>query len=154
MFRLHMGETVATQPTVGSNVERVSCQSTNFEVWDLGGQAALRPSWSAYYAATDAVILVVDSTDRARVGVARAELFRLLADPNLAKAAILIFANKQDLPDAMSVAELSEALALVDIKTHSWHVQPSCAITGQGLEDGLKWIVRHVKSRDAVDALT
>ena len=42
-----------------------------FKVWDLGGQANLRPSWQTYYKATDAVIMVVDSTDRARVGIAK-----------------------------------------------------------------------------------
>ena len=41
------------------------------QVWDLGGQANLRPSWQTYYKATDAVIMVVDSTDRARVGIAK-----------------------------------------------------------------------------------
>lgn len=41
------------------------------KVWDLGGQANLRPSWQTYYKATDAVIMIVDSTDRARVGIAK-----------------------------------------------------------------------------------
>lgn len=41
------------------------------QVWDLGGQANLRPSWQTYYKATDAVIMIVDSTDRARVGIAK-----------------------------------------------------------------------------------
>ena len=42
------------------------------QVWDLGGQANLRPSWATYYRSTDAVIVVVDSTDRARAGIAKA----------------------------------------------------------------------------------
>lgn len=41
------------------------------KVWDLGGQANLRPSWQTYYKAAHAVIMVVDSTDRARVGIAK-----------------------------------------------------------------------------------
>lgn len=43
----------------------------DLKVWDLGGQANLRPSWQTYYKATDAVIMIVDSTDRARVGIAK-----------------------------------------------------------------------------------
>lgn len=31
----------------------------------------MRPSWAAYYKATDAVIVVIDSTDRARVSIAK-----------------------------------------------------------------------------------
>lgn len=65
------------------------------QVWDLGGQVSLRLSWAAYYASTDAVIVVVDSTDRARMGIARQELANILASPQLAGACILVFANKQ-----------------------------------------------------------
>lgn len=46
----------------------------NTQIWDLGGQQNLRPFWSTYYKGADAVIMVVDSTDRARVGVAKVRL--------------------------------------------------------------------------------
>ena len=41
------------------------------QIWDLGGQQNLRPFWGTYFKNTDAVIMVVDSTDRARVGVTK-----------------------------------------------------------------------------------
>ncbi|KAL6781677.1 hypothetical protein ACKKBF_B09030 [Auxenochlorella protothecoides x Auxenochlorella symbiontica] len=148
LYHLHMGETVKTQPTIGSNVEQVKVDALNFEVWDLGGQVSLRLSWAAYYASTDAVIVVIDSTDRARMGIARQELANILASPQLAGACILVFANKQDLPEAMSVQELSETLDLVSIKDHNWHVQASCAVSGEGLKEGLQWIARHIKAQN------
>lgn len=46
----------------------------NTQIWDLGGQQNLRPFWSTYYKGADAVIMVVDSTDRARIGVAKVRL--------------------------------------------------------------------------------
>lgn len=46
-------------------------EECTFQVWDLGGQANLRPSWATYYKHTDAVIVVVDSTDRARMNIAK-----------------------------------------------------------------------------------
>lgn len=92
------------------------------------------------------MIVVVDSTDRARIGIVRGELQSLLRSEHLAKACILIFANKQDLADALSVAELSEALELVAVTTHSWHVQQSCAVTGDGLLDGLQWIAQRIRN--------
>ncbi|KAK9822377.1 hypothetical protein WJX81_004576 [Elliptochloris bilobata] len=112
LYKLHLGEAVKTQPTVGSNVEQITYKNLHFEVWDLGGQANLRPSWAAYYKATDAVIVVIDSTDRARVSIAKGELFRLLEHEHLANAVVLVLANKQDLKDAMTVQELSEVLTL------------------------------------------
>lgn len=62
------------------------------------------------------MIVVVDSTDRARVGIVKQELFNLLQHEHLSKSVVLVFANKQDLRDSMSVAELSEALDLISIK--------------------------------------
>lgn len=147
LYRLHLNTTVATSPTLGCNVERVTAPSgTAFEVWDLGGQANLRPSWAAYYKATDAVIMVVDSTDRARAGVAKGELFGLLADAHTRGAPLLVVANKQDAPGAMGVPELTAALSLHSVQRHDWHVQPACALTGEGLMEGLEWVATRVKA--------
>lgn len=41
------------------------------QIWDLGGQQNLRPFWATYYKKCDAVIMVVDSTDRARVSITK-----------------------------------------------------------------------------------
>lgn len=116
-------------------------------MWDLGGQQALRPSWETYYQDTDAVVLVVDSTDRGRLGTVKEELFQLLAHENLRRASVLVLANKQDLADAMTAAELSTSLCLTDIKKHSWHIQASCALTGEGLWEGMEWISEEVKQK-------
>jgi ADP-ribosylation factor-like protein 5B len=80
LFQLHMGEVVETQPTIGSNVETVQHGGVNFNVWDLGGQESLRASWSTYYLGCHAVIVVVDSTDRARIDLVKMELDKLLAN--------------------------------------------------------------------------
>jgi len=50
----------------------------------------------------------------------------------LKKAAVLIFANKQDLKGAMSSAEISQQLNLTSVKDHIWHIQACCALTGEG----------------------
>lgn len=42
------------------------------------------------------VILVIDSTDRERLSVTREELYRMLGHEDLAKAGVLVYANKQD----------------------------------------------------------
>lgn len=73
-----MGEVVETQPTIGSNVEEVVHRNVHFNVWDLGGQESLRQGWSTYFLGSHAVIVVVDSTDRTRIGMVKAELDKLL----------------------------------------------------------------------------
>jgi ADP-ribosylation factor family len=51
------------------------------------------------------------------------ELFSLLDHEHLQNAAILVFANKQDLKDAMAVGDLTQTLNLHSIKKHDWHIQ-------------------------------
>eukprot|EP01012_Entosiphon_sulcatum_P016895 TRINITY_DN21760_c0_g1_i1.p1 TRINITY_DN21760_c0_g1~~TRINITY_DN21760_c0_g1_i1.p1 ORF type:complete len:182 (-),score=44.81 TRINITY_DN21760_c0_g1_i1:77-622(-) len=147
LYSLHLGEVVVTQPTVGSNVEEVNYKNLHFVVWDLGGQDSLRPSWSMYYNNTQVVILVVDSSDIERLEVVKAELFRLLEHHDLKDAYLLLFANKQDLPAAANCATLTDRLALHSIKDHEWHVQPCCALTGEGLFEGMDWVVEKLKAK-------
>ncbi|EPS61189.1 hypothetical protein M569_13610, partial [Genlisea aurea] len=144
LYKLHLGDVVTTYPTVGSNVEEVIYNNITFEVWDVGGQEGLRSSWAAYYRGSHAVVVVIDSGDRERICVMKEELFELLRHEDLRNAAVLVFANKQDLKGAMTPAEITEALALHGIKNHDWHIQPCSALTGDGLYDGMGWIAERV----------
>eukprot|EP00164_Ancoracysta_twista_P001621 GFYU01002127.1.p1 GENE.GFYU01002127.1~~GFYU01002127.1.p1 ORF type:complete len:178 (+),score=23.47 GFYU01002127.1:138-671(+) len=145
LYKLHLGEVVVTQPTIGSNVEEITHRNIKFQAWDLGGQQATRPSWSTYYVNAHAVCMVVDSTDRERIGQTKEELFSLLSHDDLRSAVLVVFANKQDLKGAMTPAEITDALNLHTIKSHSWHIQACCALTGEGLEEGLDWVVTKIK---------
>ena len=98
-----------------------------------------RPLRSSAPGSTQAVIYVVDSADRERIPTSRAELLALLAEDELQDCKLLVFANKQDQPNAMSEAEVSEALGLHTLKGRQWTIMKSCAIKGEGLEDGLDW---------------
>jgi ADP-ribosylation factor-like protein 5B len=49
----------------------------------------------------------------------------------------------------MSVPELSEGLDLISLTTHNWHVQASCAITGEGLLEGLQWVAEELRRKEA-----
>jgi hypothetical protein len=53
------------------------------------------------------------------------------------EALLLVFANKQDIPGAMTPTEVTEKLRLAQLKERMWYVVPSCATTGEGLFDGL-----------------
>ncbi|XP_019180141.1 PREDICTED: ADP-ribosylation factor-like protein 5 isoform X2 [Ipomoea nil] len=122
-------------------------KNIRFEVWDLGGQERLRTSWATYYRGTNAVIVVIDSTDRARISIIKDELFNLLPHEDLQNAVVLVYANKQDLKEAMTPAEITDAISLHSIKNHDWHIQASCALTGDGLYDGLEWIAQRVTGK-------
>lgn len=133
-------EVVHTCSTIGSNVEEIVLRKTHFLMWDLGGQEALRSTWDTYYSNAEFVILVIDSTDRNRLLTTREELYKMLAHEALQNASVLIFANKQDVKDSMTTAEISQFLTLSAIKDHPWHIQGCCALTGEGLPAGLQWM--------------
>ena len=124
---------------IGFNVETVEYRNISFTVWDVGGQDKIRPLWRHYYDNTNGVIFVVDSNDRNRIGAARDELHRMLAEDHLKDAALLVFANKQDLPHAMTAAEMTEALGLHGLRGRHWYIQSCCATTSDGLYEGLDW---------------
>jgi len=146
LYQFLMNEVVHTSPTIGSNVEEVKWRNIHFIMWDIGGQESLRQAWSTYYSGTQFVILVVDSTDRERLAISREELYRMLGNEDLRKANVLVFANKQDVKGSLSAAEISQHLNLTSIKDHGWHVQACCALTGEGLYQGLEWIGSQTKN--------
>lgn len=86
------------------------------------------------------VIFVVDSNDRERIGEARKELMSMLEEDELRDAVVLVFANKQDLPNAMRPGEVIEALGLSRLPGRKWHVQGATATNGDGLVEGFMWL--------------
>ncbi|KAK3382464.1 ADP-ribosylation factor family-domain-containing protein [Lasiosphaeria ovina] len=140
LYKLKLGEVVTTIPTIGFNVETVEYKQIQFTVWDVGGQDKIRPLWRHYFQNTQGIIFVVDSNDRDRVVEAREELQRMLNEDELRDAALLVFANKQDLPNAMSPAEVTDKLGLTSLRQRAWFIQSTCATSGDGLYEGLEWL--------------
>jgi len=152
LYKLSLGEVVTTQPTIGSNVEEVSYKNVKFTAWDLGGQANLRPSWNTYYADTNAVLVVIDASDRERIGTIREEIERLLQHEDLASASVCVYANKQDVRGAMSAEEVATALSLHSIKSHPWTIQACCALNGDGIYEGLDWVTEQAAAASGAAA--
>ncbi|KAI9226871.1 MAG: ADP-ribosylation factor-like protein [Piptocephalis tieghemiana] len=145
LYRMQVGEVVSTIPTIGFNMETVTYKNIKFQVWDLGGQTSIRPYWRCYYANTDAVIYVVDSCDRDRLATSKEELIAMLEEEEMKDAALLVFANKQDMPGAMSPAEVSEGLGLSLLKSRTWSIYKTSAVKGEGLNEGLDWLVNVIQ---------
>jgi len=140
LYKLKLGEIVTTIPTIGFNVETVEYKNISFTVWDVGGQDKIRPLWRHYFQNTQGLIFVVDSNDKERVAESREELHKMLAEDELRDAVLLVFANKQDLPNAMAPGELTEKLGLNSLRNRRWYIQSTCATQGTGLYEGLDWL--------------
>ncbi|EYB81177.1 hypothetical protein Y032_0390g552 [Ancylostoma ceylanicum] len=116
LYKLKLGEVITTIPTIGFNLETVEYRNVSFTVWDVGGQQRIRALWKYYFRDTEALIFVVDSADQERLEEARQEIHTLTDDLELRDAVMLVFANKQDMPNALSAAEITRALELHSIK--------------------------------------
>jgi small GTP-binding protein len=148
LYKLKLGDTVTTIPTIGFNVETVEYKNLSFNIWDVGGQDKIRPLWYHYYTNTDAVIFVVDSADRERLSEeAKLELHKIMNDDQLRAACLLVLANKQDLPGALSCKQVIDGLALNELKGTQWYVQASCAANGDGLYEGLDWLAQTITKK-------
>jgi len=142
LYKLKLGEVVTTIPTIGFNVETLEYKNICFTVWDVGGQDKIRALWKHYYLNSQGIIFVVDSNDRDRIEDAREELHRMLNEDDLRDAVLLVFANKQDLPNAMSAAEVTDKLQLHSLSNKQWFIQSACAQNAEGLFEGLDWLAR------------
>ncbi|KZT20632.1 GTP-binding protein [Neolentinus lepideus HHB14362 ss-1] len=145
--KLNDEDITSVSPTLGFNIKTFVHGGYTLNIWDVGGQRTLRPYWRNYFEQTDAIVWVVDSTDRSRMQDCRDELHALLLEDRLSGASLLVFANKQDIHGSMSDAEISKALDLDSIRSHNWRIWPCSAVTGNNLVTGLDWVVNDVAGR-------
>ncbi|KAH0629934.1 hypothetical protein JD844_012428 [Phrynosoma platyrhinos] len=110
--RLASEEVNTITPTQGFNIKSVHSHGFKLNVWDIGGQRAIRAYWKKYLGNTDMLIYVIDSADRKRFEETGQELSELVEEENLTGVPLLVFANKQDLATASPAAEIAEGLNL------------------------------------------
>lgn len=81
------------------------------------------------------VIFVVDSNDITRLDEAKAELRKVCESPELMGIRLLVFCNKQDL-----TVPCMKSLDLHGLENVVWNVHGCCAISGEGIDEGLLWL--------------
>lgn len=144
LYRLKLHEFVNTIPTRGFNMERLKISGCSYQVWDVGGQEKLRPLWKSYTRRTDGLVFVVDAADPERMEEARLELHKMARSQENQGVPILVLANKQDLPGAMSAIQVDKALFLHELSPSTLHHTQGCsAVDGGGLLLGLE-ILHHM----------
>ena len=143
------GAGLEVTPTVGFQVEEFRKKNINFTVYDMSGQGRYRNLWEHYYTDCQAIIYVLDSTDRLRMCVAKEELQLLLDHANIRakRCPLLFFANKMDVAGAMSPEECMVELELDKIRDKPWHISPSNAVSGTGVAEGIEWLCENIQSK-------
>jgi len=136
-----------TSPTWGLTQEKVFVGRRAVNLYDVGGGPRIRGIWKRYLAEVHGAVVVVDAADEARLDDARAAVGDHLSDPLLQGKPVLVLANKQDVPGALSPAEVAQRLSL---KVGDAVSVVGCIAQGvKGRPDpavsrGLKWVVGRV----------
>ncbi|XP_066150608.1 small COPII coat GTPase SAR1B isoform X1 [Euwallacea fornicatus] len=136
--------------------EELSIGNMRFTTFDLGGHLQARRVWKDYFPAVDAIVFLVDASDRSRFVESKQELDSLLTDESLANCPVLILGNKIDLPSAASEDELRNFLALYGQTTGKGKVPRTdlpgrplelfmCSILKrQGYGEGFRWLAQYI----------
>lgn len=125
-----------------------------------------RPYWRCYYSNTDAIIYVVDSADKERIGISKDELFHMLRvslisfcilliswhfftfqEEELSDAVLVVLANKQDMAGCMTVAEVHQALGLEALKNRTFQIFKTSATKGEGLDQAMDWLANTLQNK-------
>lgn len=147
LYKLKLGESVRTIPTIGFNVETVKYKKLEMNMWDVGGQKKLRPLWHHYFTGCTGLIYVVDSADDERIEEAAEELHAVLNNELMRDVSVLVVANKQDLPQAVDCRDLVKGLGLDNLRTRDWRIEPCVATRGEGVWEGMDWLVDSLNKR-------
>lgn len=90
---------------------------------------------------------MIDSNDRERTDDSKAVFDKMIANENLTGIPLLVLANKQDLPDVMGVREIKPVFQQAGhlIGRRDCLVMPVSALTGEGVDEGIRWLVEAIK---------
>ncbi|KAF0046360.1 ADP-ribosylation factor-like protein 11 isoform X2 [Scophthalmus maximus] len=146
LARLLTGQVVETSPTIGFNVGSWDLdKKTSLTVWDVGGQKSMRPNWRFYLDNCKALVFVVDSSEPGRMMEAHRSLKKVLSDDRLRGVPLMVLANKKDLPNSMTIREISKQLELHSCSDRSWEIQACSALKGMGLQQAFMSINKMIK---------
>ncbi|KAJ7656285.1 ADP-ribosylation factor family-domain-containing protein [Mycena polygramma] len=136
-------------PTLGFNIETISHRGNNITIKDFSGNPRIRPGcWRPYYWNAYAFVFVLDAADPARFPEAKEELHGVHHGTEYSHP-LLVLANKMDLPEAAELATISEALGFHKLSRQESQIDLKgiSAMTGEGFDDVLDWLVANVSHR-------
>ncbi|EDV55211.1 ADP-ribosylation factor-like protein 6 [Drosophila erecta] len=147
-FKKSSEQTSIVVPTVGFMVEQFySMSGVSIKAIDMSGATRYRNLWEHQFKNCHGIIYVIDSSDRMRFVVVKDELDLVLQHPDLSNriVPILFYGNKMDMEDSLSSVKIAAALRLENIKDKPWHICSSSAISGEGLGEGVQWLIQQMR---------
>lgn len=147
-----IGESVGPPKLSTSTASRLDIEKVSFrglEFMSLVNFSQNIKPYRSFFRHTRGVIFVLDISAKESFQIARDLLHQLLADDELRNTAILIFANKADLPGAVPTSYIISQLGLRKLRSRVWNVQ-RCAAEHEYMDrsfyEGLNWLADQLAS--------
>eukprot|EP01060_Flectonema_neradi_P000234 TRINITY_DN1015_c8_g1_i1.p1 TRINITY_DN1015_c8_g1~~TRINITY_DN1015_c8_g1_i1.p1 ORF type:complete len:208 (+),score=33.59 TRINITY_DN1015_c8_g1_i1:53-625(+) len=142
------GKAKDTIPTVGLNIRKIRKGNISIKLWDIGGQPRFRGMWERYCRGVNAIVFVVDSSNKSQSNLeaSQKELNELMSKPALEKIPLLVLGNKNDIPGHLTTQELRDALDLDKIKGREVCVYSISAKNSVNIDMTLQWLIKNSKS--------
>lgn len=141
LYKLKRNDEIQIIPTMGYNVETVDFEDKAFTFWDVGGLESVRVLWKFYTENKSAVTFVIDASNMERIVEAREFLHLIMNNEDLANAALVVLANKQDKVINSDELDLEQQLQLNNLK-QSYHIIKTNAFD----DNSLKEILLHLNN--------
>jgi ADP-ribosylation factor-like protein 8 len=130
-------------PTVGFNMRKLKRDGVGVKTWDLGGQERFRGTWERYCRGMNCVVFVVDATAPELFESAKNELHGLLKRETLKEIPLLVLGNKSDVPGAVKVNEVIEAMELKRATGREVCCYNVSCKNSTNIDVCLKWLISH-----------
>jgi ADP-ribosylation factor-like protein 2 len=130
---------------MGFEITSIPFEGYNLNIWDVGGQQTLRSFWFNYFDQLDALIWVIDVSQLDRLAEVFRELYAVIQNERVYGVKLLILLNKIDLVNTDVDEVGSRVVKELELKSYGaqgekWGVMKCSAITGEGIQQGLRWI--------------
>lgn len=149
LYKLKFDDYIKNENYFSTAYKKVEYKNLLIYAIAVGDECCTHQYYRQLFQNTDGLIFVFDSGDRFRFDEAKEVLLTYLYENNLQNTTLLILANKQDIDKAIKSKEIEEKFKLSHIKNLEWKIQECCAITGDGLLDGIQWIFEKIKNKSA-----
>ncbi|KAJ6581860.1 ADP-ribosylation factor family-domain-containing protein [Mycena capillaripes] len=142
---LPAGVLPVTVTTIGSTIETIPYRRHSVTVWEFGGSDKVRPLWRRYFWHAHGFVFTLDAAAPARFAEAKEELQRMWEEIGDMHPA-LVLANKVDLPGAVELGEIEEALGVAALAGSGRKIalKGISAMTGEGMDEALEWFVENI----------
>lgn len=141
-------------PSIGFSIEmaplKIKIDKCSVNMMVVGSVVSrVRPLLESWFALCDAIVFVIDASDRSKLADAATELRLLGETSGLARKPLLIVLNKCDVEEAMTTAQVFRDLAPTFASWSEgrlWFVLRTSMVTGEGVREAFDWLHRAMLS--------